>query len=270
MQYVVFALTCFPFNSQAARILSKAHFVPAIRVPRHALMIAGELGNGTHKTVNDPAAPRDVDAEMPVQKAEGPIDVEAERAALMQAVQNLVAQPKLPWAIDECLGRGAPVPKMDYQVNDQSITPDWPITRMSSPDGAFGIIDGRGMTDLALWTPFNLPSLLVMITERETVLNDADVLKDAEYNLLPPQGQEWQRVSRGECCGNRATLSLENQGDQVRAKIKCLGAPAGGRCRKKPSIQLLFDRSDCGAGLECKEMESAYIRDYGMGECKPA
>jgi len=272
MQYMVVALACLSFKSQAARVLSKAHFVPAIHVPRHIAQFAWEPGNGTIET-NDPVAPQDIDAEWPVQKGEGPIDVEAERTALKQAVDYLVAQPKIPWSTHECLGRDVTVPKMDYQIDNQaskaSKASDEVVSRISTPDGAYGILDG-GMIDLALWTPWNLRSLLVIMTGGERVLDDPEVVKDAEYDILPSQYQEWSHLRRGECCGQRATIAVENNGDLVRAKLKCLGAAEGDRCRMKGSFQLLFDRSDCAAGLKCKELDSGYIPEYGVGACKPA
>jgi len=159
------------------------------------------------------------------------------------AIRELVGQPETPWGLNECLGKDAVVPKMDYQTKAPGLT--------STPREAFGIMDeGFRHADLTLWTPW-------------TKLGEG-------VEELSRRDSGWVYMVRGECCGLQAMLSLRNMDGQMRAKVKCLGAEKGWRCRRSGPPVSVFSVLDetCIAGLKCEDTATSFID--GFGECQPA
>jgi len=187
-----------------------------------------------------------------------PVDVAKERLAMLKAVQELVQQPPMKWDLHDCLGRGAMIPKKDYEFKANGQT--------STSDGRFEIMES-GIRDLWLRTPWKLSSMSRILIEGENT-------EDPNIKRHP----SWTRLMRQECCGMHAALLIENVGGEltptpIHARIQCLGAGPGDRCRISNSFTSLFVREPCREGYECRESKTSEVTNtlttIGVGDCQP-
>jgi hypothetical protein len=166
----------------------------------------------------------------------------------VKSVPALAAQPPASFDISDvkkCIGRDGVVPKKDYQIG----------TNQSTPNNVFTI--------------------------------DADEYRDTLAFRFRQDGQygisDWmsERVlasigtfRRDECCGQQAELFWEKESCpstyrctyRWRAKVKCIGATKGSKCRLRGWFGMLVGRSGCAKDFKCTKLNAS--DDDEVGECE--
>jgi len=297
--YMVVALNVLSSSLFAARIQSKAKFVPTHVHPVPALRLHHTPPDGSGLTAEMPLNQTSqgmVDPEQPVWDMEHGLWQSYEEKAALEAdqdyqkkasealalyaqekakevttkalteydsvmealvgeakqVQKILVQPGRPWGLNQCLGKDAVVPQRKYHNSGAT----------STPNGAFKVLD-RDEGDLMLSTPWRLTDFI-----RATVERGIDERRQVVDGKVQPQ--EWAPMMRGECCGLDAELFVENVDGDILAKVRCLGAEEGWRCRLDAEIVALemVPPSACAAGFKCQETPTSVFGD-GTGVCLP-
>jgi len=270
MQYTLVFLACFSSKLQAARVHSKAEFVPALEHLHptgftHGRPLAGWARNQEQyrgEPINVPEqlaflwrvvfeernvlATQYADWKKQFEEEFGRSTLAGALLTETRAIQQLVAQPPVTLGVHECLGRGAMVPGKAYQIKQENQT-----QILTTPHGAFGIIPEH-QDRLTLWTPW-------------TTTNPGSKLGLGIDNLVsadPTAGS----LQRGECCGLSAQFKPMSENGMIRLQVQCTGAPEGHSCRLRNPLKARLGRQACRDGYRCKMTTS---NNEGIGECQP-